>query len=408
MAEGLAIGHRALKRVIGLPMLVLYGVGVTVGAGIFVLIGTIADLAGPRAPLAFLAAAAVATVTAFAYAALARGFPHAAGASLYVKVAFGRSAGVAIGLGVALTAIVSSATIALGFTGYLQQLVDLPREVVVAVMLVLVGALVARGVTESVGTAALLTLVELGVLSALIAAGLPVLAAGEVWRAAFGTGAPLDAGAVVGAAVLAFFAFIGFEDIVNMAEETVEPDRIVAQAILWTLGVTTLFYVAVALIAAGAPGAEGATHDRAPLADLWMRLTGTSGAWLSALALVSVLNGVIVQFVMASRLLYGMARERMLPSVLAHVGTRRTPYVAVWLVAGLTVVLALAFPIAALARATTTITLLVFACVNLALVVLGGRAAHARLRPWRWVGGLGAVLTAGLAAQEIAAALASL
>jgi len=400
--------HRALKRVIGLPMLVLYGVGVTVGAGIFVLIGTIADLAGPRAPLAFLVAAVVATVTAFSYAALARGFPHAAGASLYVKTAFGRPAGLAIGLGVALTAIVSSATITLGFTGYLQQLVELPRAAVVAVTLAAVGALVARGVTESVGAAALLTLVEIGVLAVLIAAGAPVLAAGDVWRAAFGAGAPLDAGAIVAAAVLAFFAFIGFEDIVNMAEETVEPDRVVAQAILWTLGITTLFYVAVALIAVGAPGAEGAAHDRAPLADLWTRLTGTSGAWLSTLALVSVLNGVIVQLVMASRLLYGMARERMLPAALAHVGERRTPYVAVWLVAGLIVVLALAFPIATLARITTTITLLVFACVNVALVVLGGRPDHARLRPWRWVGVLGAVLTAGLAAHEIAALFAAL
>ncbi len=399
--------HRPLKRVIGLPMLVLYGVGVTVGAGIFVLIGTIADLAGPRAPLAFLVAAVVATVTAFAYSALARGFPHAAGASLYVKTAFGPAAGLAVGLGVALTAIVSSATITLGFTGYLQQLVELPRAAVIVVTLALVGALVARGVSESVGTAALLTLVELGVLAALIAAGVPVLAAGDVWIAAFGAGAPLDSGAIIAAAVLAFFAFIGFEDIVNMAEETVEPDRVVAQAILWTLGITTLFYVAVALIAVGAPGAEGASHDRAPLADLWTRLTGTSGAWLSTLALVSVLNGVIVQLVMASRLLYGMARERMLPAALAHVGARQTPYVAVWLVAGLIVVLALAFPIAALARTTTTITLLVFACVNVALVVLGGRADHARLRPWRWVGGLGAILTAGLAAHEIAALLAA-
>ena len=391
----------ALSRVVTLPMLVLYGVGVTVGAGIFVLIGTVGEIAGPRAPLAFLLAAVVATATAFSYAALARGFPHAAGASLYVHRAFGPVAGLAIGLGVAATGIVSSATITLGFTGYLLQLVDLPRPAVVVVTLAFVGWLVARGVRESVGAAAAMTAIEVGVLCALIGAGAPVLADPAVWAAAFGFADPLDPGAIVAAAVLAFFAFIGFEDIVNMAEETVEPDRVVARAILYTLGVTTLLYMLVALVAAGAPPAAGTSAGDAPLAALWTRLTGMSGAWLATLALVSVLNGVIVQVIMASRLLYGMARERMLPAFLAHVGARRTPVTAVWIVAVLIVVLALAFPIATLARLTTTVTLVVFASVNVALVVLAGRPAHAALRPWRPVGIVGGLLTGGLAGYEI-------
>lgn len=117
MIQNATTKQAPLRRVVTLPMLVLYGVGVTVGAGIFVLIGTVGEIAGPRAPLAFLLAAVVATATAFSYAALARGFPHAAGASLYVHRAFGPLAGLAIGLGVSLTGIVSSATITLGFTG---------------------------------------------------------------------------------------------------------------------------------------------------------------------------------------------------------------------------------------------------------------------------------------------------
>jgi len=382
-------------------MLVLYGVGVTVGAGIFVLIGTVGEIAGPRAPLAFLLAAVVATATAFSYAALARGFPHAAGASLYVHRAFGPLAGLAVGLGVAATGIVSSATITLGFTGYLLQLVDLSRPVVVVVTLAFVGWLVARGVRESVGAAAVMTAIEVGVLCILIAAGAPVLADAGVWIAAFGFAGPLDPAAIIAAAVLAFFAFIGFEDIVNMAEETVEPDRVVARAILWTLGVTTLLYMLVALVAAGAPPAAGSTAGDAPLAALWTRLTGASGAWLASLALVSVLNGVIVQVIMASRLLYGMARERMLPAFLARVSARQTPATAVWLVAGAIAVLALSFPIATLARLTTTVTLVVFTAVNVALVVLAGRPAHEALRPWRPVGLAGAALTGGLAGYEI-------
>ncbi|MCM0018803.1 MAG: APC family permease [Tagaea sp.] len=382
-------------------MLVLYGVGVTVGAGIFVLIGTVGELAGPRAPLAFVLAAAVATATAFSYAALARGFPHAAGASLYVHRAFGPAAGFAVGIGVALTGIVSSATIALGFTGYLLRLVELPRGAVVVVTLVVVGALVARGVRESVGAAAVMTAIEIGVLAALIGAGAPILADPDIWRAAFGFAGPLDAQAILAAAVLAFFAFIGFEDIVNMAEETVDPERAVARAILATLGITTLLYVLVALVAAGAPPPAGAASGDAPLAALWTRLTGLSGAWLAALALVSVLNGVIVQVIMASRLLYGMARERMLPAFLGHVGARGTPIAAVWIVVAAIAVLALAFPIATLARLTTTTTLIVFATVNVALVVLAARPGHEALRPWRPAGILGAVLTGGLGGYEI-------
>jgi basic amino acid/polyamine antiporter, APA family len=394
-----------LHRVVTLPMLVLYGVGVTVGAGIFVLIGTVGELAGPRAPLAFVLAAIIATATAFSYAALARGFPHAAGASLYVHRAFGPMAGLVVGFGVALTGIVSSATITLGFTGYLLQLADLPRGAVVVVTLVFVGWLVARGVRESVGAAAAMTAIEIAVLVALIGAGAPILADPSVWIGAFGLAGPFDAQAILAAAVLAFFAFIGFEDIVNMAEETVDPERAVARAILATLGITTLLYVLVALVAAGAPPAQDAAPSDAPLAALWTRLTGMSGAWLAALALVSVLNGVIVQVIMASRLLYGMARERMLPAFLGHVGARHTPVAAVWIVASAIVVLALAFPIATLARLTTTVTLIVFASVNVALVVLAARPDHERLRPWRPAGILGAVLTGGLAAYEIARAL---
>lgn len=386
-------------------MLVLYGVGVTVGAGIFVLIGTVGELAGPRAPLAFVAAAVVAAATAFSYAALARGFPHAAGASLYVHRAFGPAAGIAVGAGVALTGVVSSATITLGFAGYLLQLVELPRAAVALVTLAFVGWLVARGVRESVGAAAAMTAVEVGILAVLIAAGAPVIADPAVWRAAFGFESAFEPQAILAAAVLAFFAFIGFEDIVNMAEETVEPDRVVARAILWTLGITTLLYVLVALVAAGAPPPAGTTAGDAPLAALWTRLTGASGAWLAALALASVLNGVIVQVIMASRLLYGMAREGMLPGFLAKVGARRTPVTAVWIVVAAIAALALALPIATLARLTTTVTLVVFAAVNVSLIVLAVRPGHETLRRWRPVGFLGAALTGGLAAYEIGRAI---
>lgn len=390
-----------LRRVLGPVMLILYGVGVTVGAGIFVLIGSVVGLAGPRAPLAFLLAAAIAGVTAASYAMLSTGFPRAAGASLYVKAAFGKGAGLPAGLCVTLIALVSSATIMIGFTGYLSELLAVPRPVSVLVTLGLIGLLAQHGVRESVGAAALLTLIEIGILLVIIAAGLPVLATAETWISAFGTGEPLPAASVMTAVVLAFFAFIGFEDIVNMAEETVDPQRVMTPAIIGTLVVTTALYLLLALVAVGTTDPNALAASAAPLATLWGQLTGASSKWLSTLALVAVINGVIVQIIMASRLLYGMAREEMLPAALGRVGARRTPVVAIWLVTATVAVLALSFPMQTLARATTTLTLIVFAAVNLSLVVLGTRAGEGRLHRHRWVGVLGAVLCCSLAAREI-------
>jgi len=401
-------GESRLLRILGLPLLILYGVGVTVGAGIFVMIGTIIGLAGPHAPVSFLIASVIAGVTAFSYATLSREFPKAAGASLYVKAAFGRVVGLPVGLGVALTGIVSSATIMLGFTGYLTELVEIPQPVAVLITLAVIGLLVQRGVKESVSAAALLTVVEIGILLVLIFVGVPVLASAELWLAAFGTYGALPVSGIVTGAVLAFFAFIGFEDIVNMAEESVNPDRVMGKAILGTLAVTTALYFLLALIAVGAPDPGALVRSPAPLATMWTQFTGMSSTWLSTLALIAVINGVIVQVIMASRLLYGMAREDMMPAPLARVGTRSTPFVAIWLVTGLVAVLALAFPIATLARATTTVTLLVFASVNLSLVVLGTRAGGGLMYRRRWIGVLGIVLTCGLALREFLAVFGAL
>lgn len=392
---------RPLRRVLGLPLLILYGVGVTVGAGIFVMIGTVSGLAGPRAPLAFLIAATIAGITAISYASLSQKFPRAAGASLYVKAAFGSTLGLAVGLAVIATGVVSSATIMLGFAGYLAELIAVPQSVAVLVTLFLIGALVQLGVKESVGTAALITIVEIGLLVILIVVGAPTLATAQVWVSAFGTSEPLPLAGILTASALAFFAFIGFEDIVNMTEETVDPAKVMAPAIFGTLLITTALYLLLAMVVVGAPDPAAVAVSSAPLSTLWAQLTGQSSTWLSTLALVAVVNGVIVQIIMASRLLYGMAREKMIPEQLARLGRRSTPYLAIWIVVGLVAILALAFPITSLARMTTTITLLVFASVNLSLVLLGTREKDGPLARRRWIGFLGLVLTSALAVREL-------
>jgi amino acid transporter len=215
-----------LRRSLTLPLLTLYGIGVTVGAGIYVLIGAVASRAGVHAPLAFVIAAIVMGLTVASYAELCGRFPVAAGEAAYVRAAFG-SRWVSTLTGVAMIAagVVATATVALGAAGYIAQFSDVPRPIVVTVVIVGLAIISGWGVLQSVTLACLFTVIELGGLI------LIVLAA---WRADLQIASSLTAiptfnltdwGAIGVASLLAFFAFTGFEDLTNMAEETHSPKK---------------------------------------------------------------------------------------------------------------------------------------------------------------------------------------
>ena len=207
---------------------------------------------------------------------------------------------------------------------------------------------------------------------------------------------------IAGAAV-AFFAFIGFEGIVNMAEETENPERKIGAAIGITLLVTTLLYVVIATIAAEIPERAAITGSSAPIADLFARLTGLPAAPISAIAAVAMINGVLVQIVMASRILYGMAGKGLMPGWLGTVGRRRrTPVRATLLIAAVVAGLALLAPMLGLARATGYVTLFVFTVVNLSLARLAARRDWPGRRGQRWWGLAGAALSGGLLLYELA------
>jgi APA family basic amino acid/polyamine antiporter len=389
-----------LERAITLPMLVFYGVGVTVGAGIFALIGEILDISGDQAPLALLVAGCVAGVTGISYMALVREFPSAGGEAVYTTRAFGSTAGRIAGLGVVVTGTVSSAVVALAFGGYVSELVSIPERVS-AIALVLVLALVAVwGVRQSVALAAAITVLELSTLIAIVAFGLPELTAADDLMASFSPGGHLDA--IVAGSVLAFFAFIGFEDIANMAEETVEPRVAAPRAIAWTLSITLVVYLLLATLAANLPERGRITESDAPLAEVFEIVSGLDSAPVATIASLAMLNGILVQLVMASRVLYGMATEGQLPARLGRVNPERhTPTTATALIAACVVVLVIAFPLVRLAQLTSLVTLSVFTLVNLSLFVLASRGEHAQLRKWRWFGAGGAVLTVGLAIAQL-------
>ena len=393
-----------LRRALTLPLVVFYGVGVTIGAGIFALIGEVVKVAGDAAPMAFLLAGVIAGATAISYALLSGVYPRAGGEAVFVNIALGNTAAKLVGYGVTLTAIISSAVITLSFSGYLGDLLSVPGPVLVAGILIILATVASLGVRESVMFAAVITVLEAGTLIVIIFFGSSLLADPDVFSRAMALPDTINSlSLVLSAAVISFFAYIGFEDIVNMAEETANPTRNMPRAIIITLVITLILYSLISLIAIALPNREALVNSSAPLATLYESVTGYSGKPVSAMASIAMINGILVQIVMASRVIYGMTREGLAPGVLGVLDAKRqTPVRAILLVTVLIGLLALAVPLLQLAQATSLVTLTVFLLVNIALWRIGGKpGSNPTLCKWRYWGLFGALLTGGLLLTEV-------
>ena len=393
-----------LRRALTLPLVVFYGVGVTIGAGIFALIGEVVKVAGDAAPMAFLLAGVIAGATAISYALLSGVYPRAGGEAVFVNIALGNTAAKLVGYGVTLTAIISSAVITLSFSGYLGDLLSVPGPVLVAGILIILATVASLGVRESVMFAAVITVLEAGTLIVIIFFGSSLLADPDVFSRAMALPDTINSlSLVLSAAVISFFAYIGFEDIVNMAEETVNPTRNMPRAIVITLIITLILYSLISFIAIALPNREALVSSSAPLATLYESVTGYSGKPVSAMASIAMINGILVQIVMASRVIYGMTREGLAPGVLGVLDAKRqTPVRAILLVTVLIGLLALAVPLLQLAQATSLVTLTVFLLVNIALWRIGGTPdSNPTLCKWRYWGLFGALLTGGLLLTEV-------
>lgn len=360
-----------LKRTLSLAQLVLYGLGTILGAGIYVLVGKVAGLAGLYAPVSFVVAAALAALTGISYAELSARYPRSAGEAVYVQEGLNvRALAVLVGFLIILTGVVSASTIANGFVGYLHVFIPVPDWLAVALLVLLLGALAAWGISESVMAASVITLVEVGgLILVLFVAGdslgelparLPELvppANADVWH-----------GILLGT-FIAFYAFIGFEDMVNVAEEVKNPTRMLPLAIIIAIVVSTILYLLVALVAVLAlPPAELA-QSRAPLALIYERATGSAPILISLISIFAVVNGALIQIIMAARVLYGMSREGWLHGAFGKVHPRtQTPLLSTALVTLVVLVLALWLPLVTLAKMTSFIILVVFALINLSLV----------------------------------------
>jgi basic amino acid/polyamine antiporter, APA family len=365
-------GAVPLRRRLGLALLVLYGTGITVGAGIYVLIGAVAGHAGVYAPWSFVLAAIVMALTVASYAELSTRYPVSAGEAAYVRAAFrSRALSTAIGLLTVATGVVSSAAVALGSAGYIQQFVDLPEGLIVVIVVLTLGAVAAWGILESVALASVFTVIEVGglvtVIVAAIHADLPI--AGALVR--LPPPNPMVMSGIGFGSLLAFFAFIGFEDLANVVEEAVVPHRDIPRAMILTLLISTILYLLVAAVAVSAVSIERLSSSSAPLSLVFREVTGVTPATISAIAIVATLNTILAQMTMAARVVYGIARERELPAIFArvHPGTG-TPLFATACIVALVIPLALLVPLTPLAEGTSLATLAVFALVNLSLLRL--------------------------------------
>jgi amino acid transporter len=361
-----------LKRSLSLTLLVLYGLGTTIGAGIYVLVGKVAGEAGVFAPLSFLLAALVATPTALSFGALSARFPRSAGEAVYVEEGFGRpSLSTAVGLAVVFVGLVSSAAIVSGAVGYLQNIAPTPFLLGAFLIVGALGLLAVWGITESVTVTAVATLAEIGGLLIIVWFGREAFVPARLAEAV-AAAPPLSAvgaAGILSGAVLAFYAFIGFEDMVNVSEEVRDVSRNMPRAIVLTLLLTGILYVTVSWVAVVALPAEALSASKAPMTALFERLTGGVGYGFDALVIAAVTNGALVQIIMASRVLYGLAQQGWIPHRFAAVSARtRTPVPATVAVAVAVFLMAAAFPLETLARATAFIALLIFALVNVALL----------------------------------------
>lgn len=403
-------GRHTLRRNLSLWQVVLYGLGTTIGAGIYLLLGEVARLSGPAAPTAFLVSSLLAIFTALSFGELVSRFPHSAGTATYVREGFGRRhLATVIGLMVSTAGCISAAAMANGFASYLSEFVEIPQGICIAGFVILMVAVAAWGVSESVTLAGLITLIEIGGLVVIIwVAGDSLNQVPERWTELFPVFDIRAWHGISAASLLTFYAFLGFEDMVTVAEEVKEARRTLPLAIGITLGVTTVLYVILAAVSVLSVSPEELSGSAVPLAFLYERATGNAPTGIAMVGVLAVVNGALIQVIMASRVLYGLAAQGHLPAWLAkvHHGAG-TPHYATLAAGALVLVLALWFPLATLAEGTSVVTLLVFVMVNLALWRVKGRAetqAAAFTVP-RWVPIVGACSTGMLLCVRLSAAL---
>jgi APA family basic amino acid/polyamine antiporter len=407
--EGTAEGDRGgLRRAIGGKLLFFFILGDMLGGGIYALVGEVGLETGGAIWSAFLAAFVLAALTASSYAELVTKYPRAAGAALYVHRAFRKNFFTfMVAFAVMCSGIASAGALAKGFASdYFHQFVDAPDLAVALVFVGVITVINLIGIKESVRFNLICTLIEVTGLALILIIGAVTLANGDgdpgrAFEFKEGT-APLLA--IVAGATLAFYALIGFEDSVNVAEEVREPSRIFPPALLGALATAGVVYLLVTLVAPMVVNLGQLTGSDAPLLEVVKEGTiSVPEKLFSAIALFALTNGALLNMIMASRLIYGMSEQGVVPRAFSSLlPGRRTPWVAIAFVTTLAVILVITGDLGILADTTVLLLLFVFATVNISVLVLRrDRVDHKHYRTPTPLPILGALVCIALAIQSL-------
>lgn len=367
-----------LRRSLGLGHVIFFGIGSILGAGIYTLIGKVAGEAGNLTWLAFLIASFTAFLTAFSYAELSSAFPRSGGEYVYAQKAFGQRTGTAVGVLIALNGIISAATVSLGFAGYFIELVNVPMIPVALGIIVLLLAVNIFGIQGSSTVNIVLTALEILGLVAVGIAAFPHV--GSVDLLALPDG---NINGLFFAAALSFFAYMGFEDIVKLAEETRSPERNIPRALFIANGVVLVIYVGLAVLVVSAMPWQQLAEETAPLAAIVESTWGRTGViMIGVAALFSTSSTLLSNLLGSSRVLSYMGRELGPMRWLGAVTQRKTPVNALVLIAAIVCALALIGDIAIVARIATVSIFLTFLLVNISVIVLRWREPEL-VRPYK-------------------------
>lgn len=360
-----------LARRLGFFALVLYGIGDVLGAGIYALVGKVTGLAGSGAWLSFFMAALVAAVTGLSYAELSARFPVAAGAAAFIRRAFhNRYVATLTGVLVLATGLTSAATITVAFSGYFQELFSMPAFLIQTLFVAGLSFLSFWGILESSRVNIMLTVIEFSGLLAVIAVGFVLLHAGDV--STFLAKNPFEAGLspILAGVTVAFFAYIGFEDLCNLAAEAKDPARDIPRAILISIFVSTILYMLVTVILQMTLAQEAIAASNTPLLLVFEQ---AGILWViegfALVAMLAIANTGLANLIMASRLIYGMSEEGLLHPIVGRVHrVRQTPWVGVVISGFLVLVLVTTGGLKILAQTTSLLILCVFLAVHGSLV----------------------------------------
>jgi APA family basic amino acid/polyamine antiporter len=362
-----------LKRRVSLFALTVYGVGNVLGAGIYALIGEVLGKTGNLSWLAFILASITGALTGLSYAELSAMYPKSAAEFVYTEEAFKkRKLSFILGWVIIFSGILSASTVALAFGGYLSDLINVSSiflSIIFAIILVLILSIINFiGIKTSTRTNILFTLIEASGLVIIIIIGFFGKQEPNYFKLPSGSSSAV----IFSAVALIFFAYIGFEDIANIAEEVKEPQKNIPKAIIYSIIITTILYCFTAIAVVSILPYDQIADSDAPLNTVAKEILGSGGGIImSFIALFATANTVLIMLIVTSRMMYGMARDKALPEGLSKISAKyRTPIIAVLLTMGFTIIPILFGDISLVAHATVFGVLITFFFVNISLLVL--------------------------------------